>query len=169
MRISLLIAVVVVAAGCCHAQVKMPTEFKAARDRYDTAVKVATQPIRARYLEELNKMRSDAMARKNLEVANAIDAEISAISESGKGQGGLAGELADTTWSWGVTIASATSTLRFLKDGTCTVNNLSEGKWHVLNSNTVRIDNGCVLKFSKDMKTYEGTTEKGATREGKRQ
>lgn len=169
MKIPLLVAVVVVAAGCCYAQEKVSAEVKAARARYDTEIKIATQPIRARYLEYLNKMRSDAMARKNLDLANEIDAEISSVSESGKGQGGLAGDLADTTWSWGVTIESATSTLRFLRDGTCTVNNLSEGKWQVINSNTIRMEGGGLLKFSKDMKSYEGTSSKGAPRAGKRQ
>jgi hypothetical protein len=168
MRLSFLTALAVASAGCCFAQDKVPSEIKLSRARYDAEVKVATQPIRQRYLAELNRMRSDAMGRKNLELANAIDAEISAISDSGKGEGGLAGELANTTWSWGVTIESATSTLRFLKDGTCTVNNMSVGKWQVLNSNTVRIEDGGLLKFSKDMKTYEGTSSKGAPRAGKR-
>jgi hypothetical protein len=168
MRITLLVAVVVVATNWSYAQDKVPSEIKLSRARYDAAVKVATQPIRARYLEELNKMKSDAMARKNLDLANAIDAEITAISESGQGGGGLARELADSTWSWGVTIDSATSTLRFQKDGTCTVNGMPVGKWQVLNSNTVRIEEAGLLKFSKDMKTYEGTSSKGAPRAGKR-
>jgi hypothetical protein len=168
MRTFLLVAIIAGAAGYCCAQDKVPSEIKLSRARYDAEVKVATQPIRQRYLAELNRMRSDAMGRKNLELANAIDAEISAISESGKGDGGLAGELANTTWSWGVTIDTATSTLHFLKDGTCTVNGMPVGKWQVLNSNTVRIEDAGLLKFSKDMKTYEGTSSKGAPRAGKR-
>src|SRR4051794_8617273 len=95
MRTSLLGAIIAVTAGYSCAQDKVPSEIKLSRARYDAAIKVATQPIRQRYIEELNKMKSDAMARKNLDLANAIDAEITAISESGKGDGGLAGELAN--------------------------------------------------------------------------
>lgn len=76
-------------------------------------------------------------------------------------------ELAETTWTWGTSIASATSTLRFMSDGTYSVNNEVMGKWTPLNSTSVRFENGSILKFSKDMKTYKGKTPSG-DREGKR-
>jgi hypothetical protein len=168
MRILHVVAVAVVTATFCQAQDKVPSQVRSARSRYDAAVKAAVEPLRLRYLEELNRMRSDAMLQKNLDLANAIDAEITTISvKPGPTQGMFATILVATTWSWGLTAESATSTLRFLENGTYTVNNEPMGKWTVVNSTTVRFENGSLLKFSNDMKSYEATTPSGA-RAGKK-
>src|SRR5688572_6010105 len=93
-----LIAVVLLLPFASDAQDKMPTQVRSARSRYDAAVKAAVDPIRLRYLDELNRMRSDAMNQKNLDLANAIDAEITAVSgKAGATPGGIAAALVKAT------------------------------------------------------------------------
>jgi hypothetical protein len=164
------IVIVLLLATASDAQDKMPTQVRSARSRYDAAVKTAVDPIRVRYLDELNRMRSAAMAQKNLDLANAIDAEITAVSsETARNPDGLASSLVGTTWSWGVSEAAAGSILRFLEKGAYRINNDLPGKYDVDNETTIKLDNGTVLKFDRAFRSYEGKTGKGEPRAGRKQ
>ena len=169
MKIPHLITIIAVTAACCQAQDKMPMQLRTARSKYDAAVKTVVDPLRLRYLEELNRMRSTAMTQKNLDLANAIDAEITAVSsETGRTPDGLASSLTGTKWTWGVIATTAGSTLTFLDKDTYRVNNDAPGTFKVENENTVKLDNGSTLKFDKSFRSYEGTTSKGEPRAGRK-
>ena len=57
-----------------------PPEVIAAKNRHQIAVAAATKPLRDRYVQELQQLKSRAMSMKNLELAVAIDAEIKAAT-----------------------------------------------------------------------------------------
>ncbi|MDB6117761.1 MAG: hypothetical protein JWO08_1542 [Verrucomicrobiaceae bacterium] len=57
-----------------------PRDLVAARERYDKSRAAATQPINSRYSEELNQLKTQALANKNLDAVIAIDAEIAAVA-----------------------------------------------------------------------------------------
>ncbi len=148
---------------------KLPSALRTQRTRYLAAVKAATEPLKRTYTGELKSMMTGAMAQKNLDLANAVDAELKALaSEPEAGSGRLASALTGTTWSWGVTAATAGSTLRFLENRSFRVNNDSIGRYTVVSGTTVKLDNGAVLTFSRDLRSYEGTTSNGETRAGRK-
>jgi hypothetical protein len=155
---------------CVNAQDKIPPEVKSARSRYDATVKLALDPIRLRYLEELARMKASAMSQKNLDLAKAIDEEINVVNEASTPGGGLASKLVGTTWSWGKTQGSAASTLRFIDRDTYTINEAiaNTEKWTVVNGTTVKLGNGSTLKFDFGSDTYDGTTPSGEARVGRK-
>lgn len=81
-----------------------PAEIIAAKARYETALAAVGKPVRDRYLQELQQIKSRAMASKDLDLAIAVDAEIktfvpvaaAAAPEAKAAKGTLAG----TRWEY---------------------------------------------------------------------
>lgn len=170
MKITFFIAIAVALLSMeCPAQDKMPMLLRTARSKYDAAVKTVVDPIRLRYLEELNRMRSTAMSQKNLDLANAIDEEITNVSaETGRTPDRLGTLLVGTSWGWGKNADAPTSMLRFTAGRGYQINNDAPGNFTVSDGNSIRFDNGTVLKFDRELRSYDGTTSNGETRAGKK-
>jgi len=150
-----------------------PPELAAARAHYDTAVTAATNPLRERYVQELQQLKSRAMAQKNLELAVAVDAELSEFANTPKASAlntakDLTRFLEGTLWSWGTSASKAGSKLQFLKDGTCVINDDPPSRWTAEDGNTVSLSIGAKLNFSSDYNRYEGKVTSGEARAGKR-
>ncbi|MDP1587639.1 MAG: hypothetical protein Q8M07_07860 [Prosthecobacter sp.] len=150
-----------------------PKELEAARARFDAAMAVATTPVRDRYVQELEQMKNRAISQKNLGLAVEIDKEIKLVaaapaSSSVKTSADLERYLGDTSWTWGTSEKSAGSILTFRKDGMCSVNKDTPVRWAAVDDSTVKLDNGTVIKFSSNNKSYTATTASGI-RVGKKQ
>jgi hypothetical protein len=99
-----------------------PTELLEARAHYEAAIAAATKPIRERYLQELEQLKTTAYFTKNFDLANAVVQEIAAMGETEAGGSGTDGtgspedrveeRLINTTWLWW-----GGGTITFLADG----------------------------------------------------
>jgi hypothetical protein len=151
-----------------QAEAKIPVDLRAARNRYNTALKGALEPIKARHIAELKVMQATALSQKNLDLANAFDAELTVLTgDSPNSPEGLEELLSGSLWTWSLPTKVTGSTLRFLPNGTYMVNNTTMGKWSVVDNSTAKFENGSRLTFSKDYKSYQATTPAG-NRVGKR-
>ena len=81
MKIRLLTAIVTLPFTLYSAG-PLPPELAEARSRYDTAIIAATKPVRERYIQELQQLKTRAMANKNLDLAVAIDQELKTVGVS---------------------------------------------------------------------------------------
>ncbi|MFO1485287.1 MAG: hypothetical protein U1F71_18140 [Verrucomicrobiaceae bacterium] len=141
-------------------------ELEAARERYDSALAVATKPVRDRYVQELEQMKNRALSLKDLKLAVEIDKEIALValapkSAAVKTADDLQRYLGDTTWTWGASEKSAGSVLTFRKDGMCSVNKDTPVRWAAVDDSTVKLENGTVIKFTNNNKSYTATTASG--------
>lgn len=147
-------------------------ELAEARARYETALATAAQPVRDRYLKDLEQMKSRALGLKNLPLALEIEQEIKRIAppppltEIRTAQD-LERYLSDSEWSWGRTLESANSRLAFRRDGFCAVNNDAPLRWSAVDASTVKLENGTIFKFHSNRKAYSAETPAGP-RTGKR-
>jgi hypothetical protein len=79
----------------------VPPEIAEARKRYEAAMAVALAPVRDRYVQELQQLKSRAMSLKNLDLAIALDNEIKNVAPlDGNMRLGLEKRLIGTTWLW---------------------------------------------------------------------
>lgn len=148
-------------------------ELEAARERYEEAVEAAARPHRDRYVQTLEQLKNQAIARKDLALAVEIDKEIALVASPPKSSRvktatDLQLYLGDTTWTWGTSEKSAGSILTFRRDGTCTVNQDKPVRWAAVDDSTVKLENGTVIKFTNNNKSYTATTASGS-RAGKKQ
>ncbi len=58
----------------------LPPEVAAARTRYQTAGGASSKTARDQYLQELQKLKNGPKAKKNRTLADAVDAEIKAVT-----------------------------------------------------------------------------------------
>ena len=79
-----------------------PAELKKLRQQYQSALEIATKPLRDRYVAELKKVMEKAILQKNLPVALAAEAEMKAATSCVKvvATGSLRRRLTGTTWVW---------------------------------------------------------------------
>jgi hypothetical protein len=150
-----------------------PPDLAAARARYDAAIASATNPIRERYIQDLQQLKSRAMTQKNLELAVAVDAELAEFAAPPTANAirtatDLTRYLEGTLWTWGTSLSTAPSKLQFLKGGTCIINNDPPTRWTAEDGFTVSLSLGAKLKFSSDYNRYEGKVSSGEPRAGKR-
>jgi hypothetical protein len=104
--------------------VELPPEIAEARKRYEAAVAVAVKPVRDHYLQDLQQMKSRAMALSKLDLALAIDAEIKTVSQA-DAIAELEKRLIGTTWTW-----DNRAKFNFLKNGQATMRD-DQMKWTV--------------------------------------
>ncbi|MGV3660204.1 MAG: hypothetical protein ACO1TE_08460 [Prosthecobacter sp.] len=141
-------------------------ELENTREKYQADVEQAARPYRDKYVQELERMKNQALAQKNLPLALEIEKEIAAVapaprSSAVKTATDLERYLGDTTWSWGVNESAGGSTLTFRKDGTCSVNKDAPVRWAATDDSTVKLENGTILKFRSNNKVYTATTNAG--------
>ena len=77
---SRIFALTLFAFASAAASTDVSPELTDARKRYDAGLAAATKPIRDRYIQELQQLKSRALSLKKLDVALAIDAEIKAVA-----------------------------------------------------------------------------------------
>ena len=161
----LIIQIMMLSAVNTHAA-DMAKELESAREEYDEAVELAIRPHRDRYVQTLEQLKSQAIARKDLALAVEIDKEIALValppkSWKVKTATDLQRYLADTTWTWGTSEKSANSILTFRRDGTCAVNKDAAVRWAAVDDSTVKLENGTIVKFTNNNKSYTATTASG--------
>lgn len=148
-------------------------ELETAREKFEESVEVATRPHRDKYVQTLLQLKNQAIARKDLALAVEIDKEITLVALPPKSwrvktATDLQHYLGDTTWTWGTSEKSAGSILTFRKDGTCAVNKDTPVRWAAVDDSTVKLENGTVIQFTNNNKSYTATTASGM-RVGKKQ
>ena len=141
-------------------------EVKAAREKYEEVVELATRPHRDRYVQTLEQLKNQAIARKDLALAVEIDKEIALVvlpprSSAVKTATDLQRYLGDTKWTWGTSEKSANSILTFRKDGSCSVNKDAPVRWAPVDDSKIKLEDGTIIKFTNNNKSYNATTASG--------
>jgi len=119
---------------------KEPSALTVARKAYQTQVNAALDPIKKKYIAQLEELKKQLGGKGDLEGATAVQREIDAVNRAAKKENiGTADgdEATDNSyeptgmWKFTCTTSGWSSTLDIKDDGTCHVGDGRNGTWEV--------------------------------------
>jgi hypothetical protein len=154
-----LIGMISLASAAFAQQAEGPRELKVLTSQYERAVEKALDPITAKYLNALKRLKAKLAEAQKLEQALAVEAVINGLGD--KYLALATDKIAGTSWTWNHS-EDNDSSIRFKIDGTVDLSWKGEGevRWRWLGNNqlTMSSSNGLrrLLTFNKEMTSYKG-------------